>query len=313
MCPEVGAWHLDNQPFGFRLLVTQDRNSGFAPVAHPVFSINPAADDFLRDPPSYKAVPGIALEWTGLEAGGWVSTESLLSYLRPAEEGTFLGIYGRTDVYDSKTRQGEIFDLDGDAFTLRYSRHLSQTITLGGGVKVTRSKAMLKAADAKVESTGVESEFTLGLLAGLNPQWTAGFLVTQAPLWSNTKFVSDGTTDREKATTHLTRVRGGVGWKPRPTLGLYADAEYLRVSSDGASMNSARGILFGEYFLTPTLALRLGTVVDSAAKVTYNFGVGYYGLKGVNFDVAYSHNAFAEVAHEFGKTDYLLLIVSTSF
>ena len=124
------AWQLDDQPFGFRLLVTQDRNTGFSPVAHPVFSVNPAADDFLREPPfTYTAAPGVAYEYTGLSAGGFVSTASLASYFRFSEEGTFMGVYGRTDVFNSTTRQGEKFDLDSDGVTLRYSRHLLPNVT----------------------------------------------------------------------------------------------------------------------------------------------------------------------------------------
>ena len=129
----IHAWHLDNQPFGFRLLITQDRNTGFTPVAHPFFSVNPAADDFLREAPlAFKAIPAFAYEYTGLEARGFVSSVSLAETFRPTEEGTFMTVYGRTDVFNSTTRQGEKFGLNSDNFTLRHSRHLWPTSRSAG-------------------------------------------------------------------------------------------------------------------------------------------------------------------------------------
>ena len=78
-------------------------------------------------------------------------------------------------------------------------------------------------------------------------------------------------------------------------------------------MNFARGNLLAEYFPTPVMALRAGAIVDSAAKVTYNAGIGYYGFSAVKFDFGYSRNAFTEVRHEFGTMNYFFLILSTAF
>jgi hypothetical protein len=308
------AWHLDDQPFGFRLLITQDRNTGFTPVAHPFFSVNPAADDFLREAPfTFKAIPAFVYEYTGLEAGGFVSSVSLAGSFRPTEEGTFMGSYGRTDVFNSTTRQGEKFGLDSDNFTLRYSRHLLPNVTIGGSVKLSRVSSSLEDSASKTESSGFVSEFTMGLLTGLNDQWTAGLLMTQEPVWSHGTISSDGSKTRSSSTTLLSRYRIGLGWRPLPTFGLYVDGEYLRAANKDAAMNFARGNLLAEYFPTPVMALRAGAIIDSAARVTYNAAIGYYGFSAVKFDFGYSRNAFAEVRREFGTMNYFFVILSTAF
>jgi hypothetical protein len=308
------AWHLHDQPFGFRLLATQDRNLGFSPVAHPIFSSNPAADDFMREAPfTYKAAPGLAYEYTGLGAGGFVSTVSLAGYFRPSDEGTFMGVLGRTDVFNSTTRQGEKFTLNSTGVTLRYSRHVQPNITLGASAKFTGLGSGLEDSETKINSSGFISEFTLGILGSLNENWTAGMLMTQAPLWSWTNVFSDGSKTYGSSKTLLSRYRPGIGWRPSPTFGLYVEGEYIRVATKDAKMNFARGNLLAEYFPTPVIALRAGAILDSAAKFTYNAGFGYYGFSAVKFDVGYSHNAFAEVRHEFGKMHYLFIILSTAF
>ena len=92
-CGKADAWHLHDQPFGFRLSITQNRNGGFTPVAHPVFSVNPAGDDYLREAPyTFTGAGGGIFEFTGLEAGGLVSSASAVGYFRPESAGTFLGV-----------------------------------------------------------------------------------------------------------------------------------------------------------------------------------------------------------------------------
>lgn len=148
------AWDLHSQPFGFRLLTTQDRNLAFTPVAHPVFSSNPAADDFMREPPFiYKAAPGIAYEYTGLGNGGFVQGITLAGFFRPTDEGTFMANYGRTDVFNSTTRQGFKFTLDSDGVSLRHSRHLRPNITLGGSIKLSRLGSGLEDSATKIDSS----------------------------------------------------------------------------------------------------------------------------------------------------------------
>jgi hypothetical protein len=91
------------------------------------------------------------------------------------------------------------------------------------------------------------------------------------------------------------------------------DGEYLRASNKDAAMNFARGNLLAEYFPTPVMALRAGAIIDSAARVTYNAAMGYYGFSAVKFDFGYSRNAFAEVRREFCTMNYFFVILSTAF
>jgi len=48
---KAGAWDLRDKPFGLRLQIADDRTTNFFPAAHPILSMNPAADDFTREPP----------------------------------------------------------------------------------------------------------------------------------------------------------------------------------------------------------------------------------------------------------------------
>jgi hypothetical protein len=180
-------------------------------------------------------------------------------------------------------------------------------------VKLSRTASLLDDGSSRSESNGFISEFSMGILAGLNEKWTAGMLLTQQPLWSRAKIFSAGEKSTESGKALVSRYRTGVGWRPTPSHGLYLDGEYLRVSDKAATMNFARGNLLAEYFPTPVVALRAGAIVDSAAKITYNAAAGYYGFQAVKFDIGYSHNAFAEVRHEFGRMHYFFAIVSTAF
>jgi hypothetical protein len=108
--------------------------------------------------------------------------------------------------------------------------------------------------------------------------------MTQEPVWSHGTISSDGSKTRSSSTTLLSRYRIGLGWRPLPTFGLYVDGEYLRASNKDAAMNFARGNLLAEYFPTPVMALRAGAIIDSAARVTYNAAIGYYGFSAVKFD-----------------------------
>lgn len=268
----------------------------------------------MREAPfTFNAIPAFIWEYTGLEAGGFVSSTSLGASFRPTDEGTIMASYGRTDVFDSTTRQGVDFGLNSDNFTLRYSRHVRHNVTLGSSIKLTRSWSQLKDTMSKVESNGFVSEFNFGVLVGLNDRWTAGMLMTQAPLWSKANIFHGGSKSTESSHALVSRYRPGIGWRPTPSLGLYLDGDYIRVATKDAKMNFARGNLLAEYFPIPELALRAGVIVDSAAKITYNAGLGYYGFRAVKFDLGYTRNAFAEVRREFGTMNYLFVILSTAF
>ena len=214
------GWDLRNKPLGFRLQITQDRTTNFFPAAHPLLSSNPAGDDLSREPPfDYKAVGNAAAEITSLGAGGWVSVFSTIGFLRPTDIGTIGAIISRTDAYDSTTRQGQEFDLDTDAITLRYGHRIKPGLALGGSVKLGRSHVSLEDRSLKINSSSVTSEFTLAAMGTPAADWTAGIFLTQAPVWSSSETKTDSERTKQKLSTVLTRLRGGLGWRPVPDTG----------------------------------------------------------------------------------------------
>lgn len=309
------AWGLTEKSFGFRLQITDNRTTNFFPVAHPILAVNPAGDDFTRDPPfAYNALAGVISENGAFGAGGGVTINSAIALIRlPGDLGTITPLFTRTDVYDSTTHQGLDFDLRSSAATLRYSRHIAPNWTLGGAVKVLRNHTALANAALKVGSNVTKTEYTLGVLGSPIPNWTAGLLVTQAPSWIDTRITTSGGSQEARSTTLLTRVRGGVGWRPLADMGVYADVEYLRIRSKDDAANSARVIFLTEKSLTPAIPLRLGIIVDSSGQPTPSVGMGYYGVRGFNFDLNYSYNTYPEIRREVGKTNYWMLVVSKMF
>jgi hypothetical protein len=311
----VNAWDLSEKSFGFRLQITDDRTTNFFPAAHPILSMNPACDDFTQEPPfNYKVLGGLVSELGSFDAGGWVSINSAIALIRlPGNAGTITPLLTRTDVYDSTTRQGQDFDLRTNAGTLRYSRRVSPNWSFGGAIKLLHNHTALADSALKVGSSVTKTEFTLGVLGSPVPTWTTGLFITQAPAWIDTKISASGGNLRERSTTLLTRVRGGISWRPLPDTGVYTDVQYLHIRSKDDSANFLRVMLMSEKFVTPTLPLRLGITVDSAGQATPTAGVGLYDFKGFNFDLYYSYNAYPEIRREVGKTNYWMIVLSRMF
>ena len=134
----INAWDLRDKPFGFRLQITDDRTTNFFPAAHPILAMNPAGDNFTREPPfAYNVLAGLVSENGSFGAGGGVTINSVIALIRlPGDAGTITPLFTRTDVYDSTTRQGQDFDLRTNAATLRYSRHIAPNLTVGGAIKL---------------------------------------------------------------------------------------------------------------------------------------------------------------------------------
>jgi hypothetical protein len=84
------AWDLHDKPFGFRLQITDDRTTNFFPAVHPILSMNPAGDDFTREPPfAYNVLAGLVSENGSFGAGGGVTINSAIALLRlPGDAGT---------------------------------------------------------------------------------------------------------------------------------------------------------------------------------------------------------------------------------
>lgn len=165
----------------------------------------------------------------------------------------------------------------------------------------------------KIGSTVTKAEYTLGVLGSPLSNWTTGLFVTQAPSWIDTKITDGSGSQKIHSTTLLTRVRGGIGWRPLSDTGIYTDVEYLRIRSKNDSANFTRFIFLTGKSLTLAIPLRLGVIIDTAGQPTPSLGIGYYGLKGFNFDLNYSYNAYPEIRHEVGKTNYWMIVISKMF
>ncbi|GEM_PF-3105900 len=309
------AWDLHNKPFGFRLQITEDRTTNFFPASHPILSMNPAGDDFTHDPPfGYSAFAGLVSENGSFATGGGVTINSAIALIRlPGDSGTITPLFTRSDVYDSTTRQGQDFDLRTNAFTLRYSRRLTPNWSLGGAIKILHNHTALADTEAKVGSSVTKAEYTLGILGSPVSNWTTGLFVTQAPSWIDTEISTADAHDTQHSQTLLTRVRGSVGWHLMADAGIYTDVEYLHIRDRDTEANFARFMLMSEKSLTPAIPLRLGLTLDTAGQATPTIGLGYYGLGGFNLDLNYSYNAYPEVRHELGKTNYWIIILSKMF
>lgn len=249
----ASAWDLRGTPFGFRLQITDDRTTNFFPAAHPILSMNPAADDVTKEPPfNYKVLGGLVSELGSFGAGGWVSINSAIALIRlPGDAGTITPFLTRTDVYDSTTRQGQDFDLRTNAGTLRYSRRLSPNWSIGGAIKVLHNHTALANSTVKVDSSVNKAELTVGVFGRPASKRTTGLFVTQAPSWIDTKISVGGDSLNQSSTTLLTRVRGGLGWRPLPDAGIYADVQYLHIRSEDESANFLRFMFMSEKFVTP--------------------------------------------------------------
>lgn len=309
------AWDLRGKPFGFRLQFTDDRTTNFFPTAHPILALNPAGDDFTREPPFvYNVLGGLVSENGHFTAGGGVSINSAIALIRlPGDGGTLAPLLGRTDIYESTTRQGQDFDLRTNSFALRYSRHVSANWTLGGSIKLARNYTALADSMVKVGSHVIKAEYTVGVLGSPKPNWTTGLMITQAPAWADSRISSGAGVSEKRSQTLLTRVRGGIGWRPLADTGIYLDGQYLRVRDKTDAANFFRAMAIGETTVTPTIPFRVGLTIDSDGQPTPSIGSGYYGLMGFNFDLNYSYNAYPEIRREVGRTNYWMLVVSKMF
>jgi hypothetical protein len=309
------AWDLRGKPFGFRLQFTDDRTTNFFPTAHPILALNPAGDDFTREPPfAYNVLGGLVSENGHFGNGGGVSINSAIALIRlPGDGGTIAPVLGRTDVYDSTTRQGQDFNLRTNAFTLRYSRHVSANWTLGGSIKLAQNYTALADSAVKFGAHVIKAEYTLGILGSPKPNWTTGLMITQAPAWADSRISTGGGVSEIRSQTLLTRVRGGIGWRPAADSGVYLDGQYLRVRDKNHSANFFRVMLMAEKSMTPTLPMRAGITVDSAGQASPSIGFGVYNLLGVNVDLNYAYNANPEINREVGRTNYWMLVLSRMF
>jgi len=334
-CASAAARDLDEEPVALRLSLALERVSTFsdtigrsASVAHPLgSSVNPASYDFLREPPyDFKAVQTFTSNYATFGTDTTVTGFSTNSACRLPTAGTLSGLYIRTDSHDGESRQGDQFLLESNEFVLGYSRRLREDLSVGCSVKLTDS--LLDIDDTflgfprETDTSSFGVDFKLGLLKALHDDWTLGLMAGVG----RTRSDIDGTVllppppfgpgtvaIDEKDTTDSVNLRGGIGWRPSDGLGLYADWQYLQLDSDFGSVDVGRMFLGMEALASRSLALRLGGSVDTEQNTTASAGLGFYGIKGVPVEIAYSYNAFPEVNQEFGRSHLLSVSIAILF
>src|SRR5687768_14523033 len=137
----AAAWEWHHAPFDLRLGLSLDRASSFTDVvglsasaAYPYgSSVNPANDDFLRDPPNdFRLV----LTGTGLyvpfETGAFITAAAGSVTYRLLTAGAFTFSYSNAGSHDAKSSQGDTYRLHSQDFTLGYSHLVEKWLAVGG-------------------------------------------------------------------------------------------------------------------------------------------------------------------------------------
>lgn len=334
------AGDLSEEAFGLRLGLALDRTSTYTDViglsastAYPYLSsVNPAAGDFLREPPNeFRFAGGLSGAYVGFNNGSSVLAGAASATYRLPSAGTFLASYTRIDSQDVEGHQGDHFTLRSNELRLTYSHLLETWITLGGSVRLSQSRLSMSGLfsdfplHTSTESLGVEA--SIGVLAAPHKDWLVGLLVARGWVRGETTgfvdfppppFGPGFTTIDFSDNTRSLNVRGGVGWRPSEKFSAYADWQYLHLRNvrSGASDDNAEvGRLFAgaEYSPIQILVLRVGGSVDTDRQFTVSTGVGFYPSKYFQAELAYVYNAFPEIRKEFGRAHLISLSLGFAF
>jgi len=325
---------------GLRIGLALDRASTFTDVigmsastAYPYLSsVNPAAGDFLREPPNVFRIIGTGTgAYVAFNNGSSITAGAASVTYRLPNAGTILASYTRVDSQDVESHQGDHFTLRSNEMRLSYSHLLDKWIALGASVKLTQSRLGLSTLffdfpqHTDTESLGVEG--SLGALVAPHRHWLIGLMVALGWTRSETTgfvdlppppfgpgFTRVDFTDN----TRSLNIRGGLGWRPSEKFGAYADWQYLRLTNVriGSSDDSADvGRMFSgvEYLPVQIVALRLGGSVDTDGQLTVSAGVGFYPTKYLQAELAYVYNAFPEIRKEFGRAHLISLSLAIVF
>jgi opacity protein-like surface antigen len=334
------AGDLGDEAVGLRIGLALDRASTFTDVvglsastAYPYLSsVNPAAGDFLREPPNeFRVIGTLTGAYVAFNNGSsFIAGAASATYRVPAA-GTILASYTRIDSQDVESHQGDHFTLRSNELRLTYSHLLDTWISVGGSVRLIQSRLGLSSLfsdfplHTDTESLGVEG--SLGVLVAPHRHWLIGLFVALG--WSRgetTGFVDlppepfgPGLTSIDFTdNTRSLNIRGGVGWRPSEKFSAYADWQYLRFTNVriGSSDDSADvGRMFAgvEYLPFQVLALRLGGTADTDRQFTLSTGVGFYPTKYFQAELAYVYNAFPEIRKEFGRAHLISLSLALVF
>lgn len=336
---QVQAWGGPNdEPFAFRLNLALDRISVYTDVigrqasnASPFGSSNnPAAPDFLQDPPfAFTFVAAVDTNQAFFRSGAWI--ESVVGALawRPGDIGTFKLIYVRSDTQNGRSNQtgpfglGEII-IRNDRVGVGYSKKLGSQWSLGGEFVLADSSLEIDGMSSlgafTVPSTSqtdsVAAEVSVGVMYALNEQWMFG--LSGGTGWSRDKtkltvFAPGPVNIRVKDTTQSTTLRFGAGYHPAQWLGFFGDLQYVHLDSDLGNAETLRGLVGVEIYTPQKLAFRAGLSLDTDTNVVYSAGMGYYGLDHVFFELAYRYNAFPEVNREMGRASLVSISAGLSF
>lgn len=330
-CAPFASAELNDEPFGLRSSLALDRISSYtdvlarqASVAHPLgSSVNPASPDVLREPPfDFTAVISATTNQVVFDSGAWLTGFSSNAAVRFPDAGTLTLNYIRTDTQDTSTRNNDAYALRSNQFSISYAHHLDKAFSIGGGL--TFNDGSLSSSyitpsplsptgffPVDVDSDTFTGTATLGVWTalseklflgvtgaiGLGTSHTEGFVILPAPFPSQPIDLRDTLRSRS--------ARLGLGYKPLPELGLFADVVYLHFESVGDSnagtIDSVKGIVGVEWFPIDRIALRAGGSIDRFNNATVSAGVGIYLIPHVPIDIGYQFNAFPEVHKELGK------------
>jgi hypothetical protein len=328
------ASELSDEAFGLRMGLALDRASTFTDVvalsastAYPYLSsVNPAAGDFLREPPNeFRFIGTLTGAYIAFNNGSSLTAAAASATYRLPSAGTFLVSYTRIDSQDVEGHQGDHFTLRSNELRLTYSHLLATWIALGGSVRLSESRLSMSSLfedfplHTSTESKGVEG--SIGILVAPHRHWLVGaFAALGWTRGETTGFIDfppepfgPGLTELDFSdNTRSLNIRGGLGWRPSEKFSAYADWQYLRLKNvrSGSSDDSAdvgRMLAGVEYLPFQILALRLGGTVDTDRQFTVSTGVGFYPTKYFQVELAYVYNAFPEVRKEFGRAHLISL------
>ena len=143
------AGDLGDEAFGLRLGLALDRASTFTDVtalsastAYPYLSsVNPAAGDFLREPPNqFRVIGTLTGAYVAFNNGSSIIAGAASATYRLPSAGTILASYTRVDSQDVESHQGDHFTLRSNELRLTYSHLLDTWIAVGGAVRLSQSR-----------------------------------------------------------------------------------------------------------------------------------------------------------------------------
>ena len=334
------AGELIDESLGHRLVLALDRGSAYSDViglsasmAYPYgSSANPAAGDFLREPPSNYTVSGTGTgAFVALGGGGSVSAGAASFSARVPGAGTVIAAYSRIDSHDATTHQGDRITVRIDELRLSYSQLILPTLSVGVSVRGSESELSIGSTmfdfPLRTTSGSLSGSAGVGVLWKPATEWLLGGLAELGWSRSRTHGAVDfpappfGPGPGPIAFTDNTRsvnLRLGGGWRPSESLGVYADVQYLHLDTVliGAGSDRAeigRAFAGVEYLPIQALALRLGGSADSDRQLTLSAGIGFYPTRYLQAELAYVYNALPELRREFGRAHLVSVSVAVVF